>query len=59
MVLLYIDPGAGSMLIQVVLAGLLAIPFFFRSAVARAIARFRGNPRDRTNAEPDARGPAD
>ena len=59
MILLYIDPGAGSMLIQVVLAGLLAIPFFFRSAVTRTVARFRGRPRDGANAEADARGPAD
>ena len=42
MVLLYIDPGAGSMLIQAVLAGLLAVPFMFRGAIARAIDRVRG-----------------
>jgi hypothetical protein len=42
MVLLYIDPGAGSMLIQAVLAGLLAVPFMFRAAIARGIHRFRG-----------------
>ena len=29
MLFAYIDPGAGSMLIQAVLAGLLAVPFFF------------------------------
>jgi hypothetical protein len=42
MTFLYIDPGAGSMLIQAVLAGLLAIPFFFRTAIARAVDRLRG-----------------
>ena len=31
--LLYIDPGAGSMVIQAVLAAALAIPFFFRTHV--------------------------
>ena len=40
--LLYIDPGAGSMVIQALLAGLLAVPFMFRSAIRRAIARLRG-----------------
>jgi len=42
MILLYIDPGAGSMVIQAVLAGLLAIPFFFRSTISRAMTRLRG-----------------
>jgi replication-associated recombination protein RarA len=40
--ILYIDPGAGSMVIQAVLAGVLAVPFLFRSAIARAIERVRG-----------------
>lgn len=42
--LLYIDPGAGSMVIQGLLAALLAIPFFFRSHASRLIARFRRQP---------------
>ena len=41
MILLYIDPGAGSMVIQAVLAGALAIPFFFRAQIGRAVQRFR------------------
>jgi hypothetical protein len=41
MIFLYIDPGAGTMVIQALLAGILAVPFFFRSQVARAIQRFR------------------
>jgi hypothetical protein len=47
-ILLYIDPGAGSMVIQAVLAGLLAIPFFFRSQAGRIIntLRRRGNKND-------------
>jgi hypothetical protein len=36
-ILLYIDPGAGSMVIQAVLAGVLAIPFFFRSQAGRIL----------------------
>lgn len=38
----YIDPGSGSMLIQVLLAGLLAVPFFFRRVIGDAWHRIRG-----------------
>lgn len=38
----YIDAGSGSMLIQVVLAGLLAVPFFFRRAIGDTWDRIRG-----------------
>jgi hypothetical protein len=41
---LYIDPGAGSMVIQALLAGLLTIPFIFRSAISRVVDRLRGRP---------------
>ena len=41
--LAYIDPGSGSMLLQVILAGLLAVPFFFRRTVADVWHRVRGN----------------
>ena len=53
--LAYIDPGSGSMLLQVVLAGLLAIPFFFRRTVADVWHRVRGNGDDVA----DAQGPAE
>jgi len=42
MVLLYIDPGAGSLVIQAILAAVLAVPFFFRTRVAAVISRIRG-----------------
>ena len=42
MILLYIDPGAGSMVIQALLAGLLAAPFFLRTHLTAAIHRIRG-----------------
>ncbi|MGH2444892.1 MAG: hypothetical protein ACRDGD_02450 [Candidatus Limnocylindria bacterium] len=51
--LLYIDPGAGSMVIQGLLAFALAIPFFFRAQVGRVMRRFR-RPQSR-NAEQDER----
>lgn len=38
----YIDPGAGSMVIQAVLATALAIPFFFRTQISRVVRRVRG-----------------
>lgn len=39
MLLAYIDPGSGSLLIQVVIATIVAVPFFFRTQIAR-LARF-------------------
>jgi hypothetical protein len=53
-VLLYIDPGAGSMVIQAILAGLLAVPFMFRSAIGRAVARLRGRVVTETPEKPAA-----
>jgi hypothetical protein len=41
----YIDPGSGSMLLQVLLAGLLAVPFFFRRVISDAWHRVRGGER--------------
>jgi len=38
----YIDPGSGSLLIQVILAGALAVPFFFRRVITDAWYRIRG-----------------
>jgi hypothetical protein len=53
--LLYIDPGAGSMVIQAVLAAALAVPFFFRTHIGRAVQRLRElrAPRDETPASGD------
>ena len=45
----YIDPGSGSMLLQVILAGVLAVPFFFRRVIADAWHKVRG---DRNDAAP-------
>jgi hypothetical protein len=41
--LAYIDPGSGSMLLQVILAGILAVPFFFRRTIGDGWRRMRGN----------------
>jgi hypothetical protein len=44
----YIDPGSGSMLLQVILAGVLAVPFFFRRVITDAWHRVRGEDRSST-----------
>lgn len=41
--LAYIDPGSGSMLLQVILAGVLAVPFFFRRMISDSWHRLRGD----------------
>lgn len=48
LILLYIDPGAGSMVIQMLIAAAVAVPFFLRTQIARGIARIRGRGRSRT-----------
>jgi hypothetical protein len=40
----YIDPGAGSLVIQAIIAGIVSIPFFFRNAIRSTIGRFRRKP---------------
>ena len=37
----YIDPNSGSILIQAVIAGMVALPFFFRKQVARITSALR------------------
>ena len=49
----YIDPGSGSMLLQVILAGVLAVPFFFRRVITDAWHRVRGG--DSTPSTPEDR----
>jgi hypothetical protein len=39
--LLYIDPGAGSLFIQAIIAALVSVPFLFRNAIRGAVQRFR------------------
>lgn len=38
----YIDPGSGSLIIQALIAGLVAIPVFFRHQIARVLRTVRG-----------------
>jgi hypothetical protein len=46
--LAYIDPGSGSLIIQVVIATLVAIPIFFRTQIARFMHAVRGPKEDET-----------
>ena len=39
--LLYIDPGSGSLIIQAVIATIVAIPFFFRQQIGRFVRTVR------------------
>lgn len=39
--LAYIDPGSGSLILQVVIAGVVAIPFFLRSQIRRAVGKVK------------------
>jgi superfamily II DNA or RNA helicase len=39
--LAYIDPGSGSLIIQAVIAGIVAIPFFFRQQIGRFVRSVR------------------
>ncbi|HET7828581.1 MAG TPA: hypothetical protein VFL03_03395 [Candidatus Limnocylindrales bacterium] len=48
--LAYIDPGSGSLIIQVLLASLIAIPVFFRNQIAR----LTGITRRRDSEQPSA-----
>jgi len=50
----YIDPGSGTMLLQVILAGIVAVPFFFRQAISNTWHRLRGErSQDSTSTAPD------
>lgn len=40
--LAYIDPGSGSLIIQVIIASVLAVPYFLRTQIGRAIGAIRG-----------------
>ena len=39
--LAYVDPGAGSLIIQALIATLVAVPFFFRQQIGRIVRRSR------------------
>jgi hypothetical protein len=46
LVFAYIDPGAGSLIIQALIAAVVSVPFFFRNAIRSTIGRLRRKPAD-------------
>jgi hypothetical protein len=42
LLLAYIDPGSGSLLLQAILAAIISVPFFFRRTIGGALSRLRG-----------------
>jgi hypothetical protein len=59
LVFAYIDPGAGSLVIQAIIAGLVSIPFFFRNAIRSTFGRFRRKPTDGASAATGSSAPED
>ena len=55
-ILAYIDPGAGSLIIQALIAAVLSVPFLFRRAITSAVQRVRLRSGERTPVE-DAASP--
>ena len=54
----YIDAGSGSLIIQVVIASVVAVPFFFRTQLMRGITTLRiqrGRPGSEASDESEAR----
>ena len=45
----YIDPGSGSLIVQALVAGLVAVPIFFRHQIARIVRTVRGKDHDTTD----------
>lgn len=48
----YIDPGSGTLLVQVILAGALAVPFFFRRVITDGWRKLRGERAETTTDKP-------
>ena len=42
MVFAYLDPAAGGMIIQTIVAATVAVPFILRAQIARVVGRLRG-----------------
>lgn len=54
-VLAYIDAGSGTLLLQVILAGIVAVPFFFRRVITDGWRRIRGGRAETSSTEPTQR----
>jgi hypothetical protein len=58
-ILAYIDPGAGSLLLQALLAALLSVPFLFRRTIGCAMQRMRGVARPEAEHDADGSKPSE
>jgi superfamily II DNA or RNA helicase len=56
--LAYIDPGSGSLIIQAVIASVVAIPFFFRQQIGRILRTVRRGDGDTSPATPPTDRPS-
>ena len=56
MVFAYLDPAAGGMIIQTVIAAAVAVPFILRTQISRGLARLRGQRGERSPEGPHAEG---
>ena len=59
LLLAYIDPGSGSLLIQAAIATLVAIPFFFRHHIGRFVRAIRREPAPQEESPSTERDPSD
>lgn len=48
----YIDPGTGGVVLQVLVAALAGVGFFFRRTLARVFSAFRRTPKDEPSSNP-------
>ncbi len=54
--LAYIDPASGSLIIQAAIATIIAVPFFFRTQIARLVNGIRGRKDEPTPVDKRADG---
>ena len=52
-ILAYIDPGSGSLILQAILAAMLAVPFFFRRTIGDVWHKLRGGSKTEVVQESD------
>lgn len=55
----YIDPGSGSLIIQALIAGVVAVPIIFRNQISRWVNALRGTPAKRSPEPAPAPGEED
>jgi hypothetical protein len=56
--LAYLDPGSGSLLIQVIIATVLAVPYFLRTQIGRVVSAVRGRGKPAAQERADQPPPA-